>query len=380
MISLRTPDFGESTNLGATSLRRSTLHSTDYPSLGQFTDEDRLPRTRDLISAILKHPEIERVLESLSDEKSMRRFIEVLLRSNTSCQDLLVDRVLQSEFLFESFGELSSEERASLAKETELLGAFHQEIVRAGFVPEWLDLAQRISREARLPSEETSFSYDIIRSLQLLADDARWVTELFATYADSSVSPATLASYSLESILCSTEQSSYPGRLSSLSYKTFPEPKSPSGQKSFWIWMDAPFGLFIKRDGIPQAILSFSPRGRFGALQIEQMQGVAGFGCTDTGYPLNIKHPQKFTNNLFGISFRDLFVSAVEKIAEMNGCEKVIITGGENNIWIRPNKWKSVPTYSIEAARKGYDDVAKRRLYRQRDDGDWEHTLGSSER
>jgi hypothetical protein len=94
MMSLRHPDFGESTNLGATSLRRSALKSTDYPSLGQFTDEDRLPRTRDLVSAILKHPEIERVLESLSDEKSMRRFIEVLLRSNTSCKDLLIDRVL----------------------------------------------------------------------------------------------------------------------------------------------------------------------------------------------------------------------------------------------------------------------------------------------
>jgi hypothetical protein len=380
MMSLRHPDFGESTNLGATSLRRSALKSTDYPSLGQFTDEDRLPRTRDLVSAILKHPEIERVLESLSDEKSMRRFIEVLLRSNTSCKDLLIDRVLESELLFESFGELSSEERASLGKETELLGAFHREIVRAGFVPEWLDLAQRISREARLPREETSFSYDIIRSLQLLADDARWVTELFATYADPSVSLTTLASYSLEPVLCFTEHNSCPGRISSLFYKTFPEPKSPSGQKSFWIWMDAPFGLFIKRDGIPQAILSFSTRDRVGALQIEQMQGVRGIACSNAGYPLNIKHPENFASNLFGISFRDVFVSAVEKIAEMNGCERVVITGGENNIWIRPNKWKSVPTYSIEAARKGYDDVAKRRSYRQRDDGDWERTLGGSER
>jgi len=62
MISLRHPDFGESTNLGATSLRRSALDSTDYPSLGQFTDEERLPRVLDLISAILKYPESEMVL------------------------------------------------------------------------------------------------------------------------------------------------------------------------------------------------------------------------------------------------------------------------------------------------------------------------------
>lgn len=206
-----------------TNLNTSGLLGKTFPPLGQCTDPDRLPRIRNLVPAILDHSDPAQRLRSLSDRSKMGRFVQVLLRSETECRDLLIDRVRDAQ--------------------------------------EFLELLDN----------------------DKISDD-------------------------------------------------------------------------------------------------EQMQGLRGIACSPLGYPLTPGSPQYLSSWLHGLSFRELFVEIAEKVARMSDLFGVSIVGSQNNIWIKPNRWKNTPTFTVEAAERGYDAVAQRMSYKQNARGDWERFFEDSER
>jgi hypothetical protein len=350
------------------------------PRLSEFSASAKLPKIDDLISQLLKHPAREELLASLADEEKLIKFLNILLRSRNACRELLIDQARQAESFPEFFGELSLEERSRLDGNTDFLSRVYKKICEAGFAPNRADVARQITRDAGLPRENTAFSYDILSTIQTLSEDLRFSTALFEKYSDGSLNSSYLARYSIEPILSTTESNSYPGRLLDWTYKTYTESKSASGLKSFWVFTDAPYGLVIKRDDIPQALLSFSTDVQCKFLRIEQMQGLKGVACSQTGEPLSPESPRYFSNKLYGIAFRELFVDITERIAILNNCDGVQILGGKNNLWVKPNRWKAKPGYSIEAASRAYDEVAQQKSYTPRTDGNWEWITPNSGR
>jgi hypothetical protein len=350
--------------------------------MGLYSGATPVSSVRDVIPPLLKLATNNRegLLVSLTDDATMRRFVEVLLRSETRCRDLLTDRSYAYSSLSEAFDDsgLSIGDRVRLADETNLLRTIHALVRHQGYVPEWIDKAQQISREVGMSRESRSAAYDIIRSLNMVASDQKRVIGLIRKYSDSSLPLETLARYSLEPVLCFTQRNCCPGRLFDLTYRTYPEPRSESGLKSFWIWMDAPFGMFLLRDGVPQAILSFSfSDGHDGReVKIEQMQGVYGVCCTEAAEVISPSNPKRFSPKLFGIAFRELFVAISQDVARMSDFDHIAMTGAEHNLWVKPNKWKAVPTYPRESAMEHYDAVAQRCGFKHRADGTWGRQVG----
>ena len=326
---------------------------------------------------LLRQPDREQILDALKSPQYSRRLVDTLFRTRSKCSDFLEDRVAQATrgYPLNSDRVLSSDEIARLNREEIFLRAVMIKIASHGHVPNWIDLTKKIIHEAALPIDFYHHFYNAVRAISLIPDSARVTSQLFLNNSVPTALDNILAQCSFEPVLCFTEQNRVPGRLFDWIFKTFSEAQSPSGMKSYWIWMDAPFGLLLMRNQEPQAIMSFSINPQDKSLVVEQIQGISAVACNDNGEGLEHRDHRTFSANLFGINHRQLFLEIAELTAIQCEMQKVVVIGGANNIWIKPNKWKSQPTFTLAAATRNYDDTASARGYSKRDDGNWELKL-----
>lgn len=145
------------------------------------------------------------------------------------------------------------------------------------------------------------------------------------------------------------------------------------GNRYYDLYLDSPYGLTIKYDGNPVAVLGL--KYKKGILEIHQIQAInpyeiiggKPFHEVDGKYLPNKKlkpfgiYDEKKRRLVFDI--RKLLVEMAERWAQIHGIEKVMIQGAHNNLYIRPIQNEPEPRLALDCAIKIYDKTAERLGY-----------------
>lgn len=311
-------------------------------------------------------------VEELSSPLILRRFSELIMRSKGDIRCLLSDedpvkrRRLWSEFFETPHEPPSLDEEAQIRK----LHAYRQEIFnyirRAGIDIELLLRVGDVSSySSHLMSNATI--YNALASLEELTSDTSIFSPILQKHAAPKVIPRLSFKYDAHGRT--------PGTSHSLSFNVVNCPSSSTGRKSARVYMDSHFALVLQHLEFPQAILGFTFDYEGKTMTMVQNQGIRTFECDAEG--TSAAPPILMGSSLYGIQLRPLLFSLGEVIAARAGAATVVIQGARNNMWIKPNKYKEKPTYTLEQAHAHYDAIASELKYQQNSQGNWEKKLAT---
>lgn len=130
--------------------------------------------------------------------------------------------------------------------------------------------------------------------------------------------------------------------------------------KLYRIYLDAPVGFVLTYKNLPQAAVSFAPKG-IEDLIIPQLQGVNSFG--------------RHARGLMPLNWKSLLIDTVAAYGSSQGFSGLIIQSGHNNEWTK-KVYRAGPKtgkahLQLEKALKIYDEFAESNGFKQQEDKNW---------
>ncbi len=202
-------------------------------------------------------------------------------------------------------------------------------------------------------------AYDLISLTERVAKNIN-LANLLQAFAKSGVviSKDKIEKYSLET-LSVTEKWPY-------GYSDKYRWKKEKNGLFYSIYLDAPVGICLKYEGLPNAVVSFFPKTA-DSLLIYQMQGLRG----------NIKlegsnsQPAGHARGLAVLNYLEFCVNLAASIGKELGFKKIGIQSGNNNRWTREKNNDGTVHFPLEKAIQIYDGTAKNLGFIKDIDNDW---------